>query len=88
MSSRLTRPTVAACVQRTSFARISSPGIGTACVVGLSMRLRHSWYAFVFCASFSTRIIPRQTAVASSRSAPLKAKSLSQSGAMCSWNVS
>ena len=52
------------------------------------MRLRHSWYAFVFCASFSTRIIPRQTAVASSRSAPLKAKSLSQSGAMCSWNVS
>src|SRR5256885_10002158 len=63
MSSRFTRPTVAAWVQRTSFAKISRPGIGTACVVGESMRLRHSWYAFVFCASFSTRIIPRHTAV-------------------------
>ena len=36
----------------------------------------------------STRIIPRQTAVASSRSAPLKAKSEVVFGAMCSWNVS
>ena len=75
-------------MQRTSFARISSPGIGTACVVGESIRLRHSWYAFVFWASRSTRIIPRQTAVAVSRSAPLNAKSDSVSGAMCSWKVS
>ncbi len=51
-------------------------------------RLRFSWYAFVFCASGSTRIIPRQTADAWSRSAPLNAKSDSVDGAMCSWNVS
>jgi len=75
-------------VHRTSFARISRPGIGTACVVGDSMRLRFSWYAFVFWASGSTRIIPRQTAVEVSRSAPLKAKSEVVFGAMCSWNVS
>ena len=36
----------------------------------------------------STRIIPRQTAVAESRSAPLKAKSDVVFGATCSWNVS
>ena len=75
-------------MQRTSFAMISRPGIGTACAVGDSIRFRHSWYAFVFCASGSTRIIPRQTAVALSRNAPLNAKSDSQFGAMCSWKVS
>jgi hypothetical protein len=75
-------------VHRTSFARISRPGIESACAFSLSIRFRFSWYAFVFWASFSTRIIPRHTAVASSRSAPLKAKSLVVFGAMCSWNVS
>ena len=50
-------------------------GIESACAFGERSRFRFSWYAFVFCASGSTRIIPRQTAVASSRSAPLKAKS-------------
>src|SRR5205814_2163908 len=39
MSSRFTRPTVAAYVQRTSFARISSPGVGTAWVVALDARV-------------------------------------------------
>src|SRR5438552_3945315 len=80
--------TAAPWVQRTSFAMIYRPGIGTACVVGDSITLRHSWYAFVFCAPGSTRIMPRHTAVACSRSAPLNAKSLMQSGAMCSWKVS
>jgi len=36
-----------------------------------SRRLRFSWYAFVFCAPSSTRIIPRHT-VARSRAAPLE----------------
>ena len=53
-----------------------------------SSRLRFSWYAFVFCAPSSTRIIPRQTVAAESRSAPLKAKSDVVSGAACSWYVS
>src|SRR5207247_11103765 len=64
------------------------PGIESACASSESIRLRFSWYAFVFWASSSTRIIPRQTAVASSRSAPLKAKSEVVFGAMCSWNRS
>ena len=75
-------------MQRTSLARISSPGIESACADLESSRLRFSWYAFVFCASSSTRIIPRQTAVAVSRSAPLNAKSEVVFGAMCSWKVS
>ena len=60
----------------------------SACAFGDKRRLRFSWYAFVFCASGSTRIIPRQTAVASSRSAPLNAKSDVVFGAWCSWSVS
>ena len=75
-------------MQRTSLARISRPGIESAWAFFDSIRFRFSWYAFVFCASFSTRIIPRHTAVASSRSAPLNAKSDVVDGAMCSWNVS
>ena len=75
-------------MQRTSFARISSPGIEFAVAVFERRRLRFSWYAFVFCAPSSTRIIPRQTVAAVSRSAPLKAKSDVVSGAAWSWYVS
>ena len=79
---------VAPCVQRTSLASISRPGIESACARGDRSRLRFSWYAFVFWASFSTLIIPRQTAVARSRRAPLKAKSDVVFGAWWDWNVS
>ena len=54
-------------MQRTSSASISSPGIASAWARSESSRLRLSWKASVRWAPGSTRIIPRQTAVASSR---------------------
>ena len=65
--------------------RQRSPGPGSSRLRPLakSIRLRFSWYAFVFCAPGSTRTIPRQTRFASFWSAPLKAKSLSRCSAPC-----
>ena len=67
--------TAAAWVQRTSSASISRPGIASACAFLESSRLRLSWKASVCWAPGSTRIIPRQTAVARSASTPRKARS-------------
>ena len=71
----------------TSSASISSPG-SRRCAAVDSSRLRLSWKASVRWAPGSTRIIPRQTAVARSASTPRKARSEVVSSAACSWVVS
>ena len=78
----------AACVQRTSLARISRPGIASACAFLLSSRLRDSWKASVRWAPRSTWIIPRQTVLERSPRMPRNARSEVVSGAACSWSVS